>query len=1210
MTAATVAERSEEGFTTKLLRSIGLRSTPAENPLAEITVAPELAVYREKISIDHVERALRHSAVRRALFDAALETAKIREPIRRAELFSQVAVAQARTGDFPGAERTLARAANLQSAPGTPTSNIYAMIGLTDALATIAELKATDLDFNGADALYNEALTAAQRLDNPWREDAVERVITTVFSNKLRHGDVDGALDAAVHIRNPRMRAQAYFEGAKQELAGGNFGLALRFAAAAAEAEGEMEASRRARAVAGIFVFAARRDAELGNIDRALGVARRIDSASQRAELLAGLAAIQESHGDREGAAHSLFESMSALAALWPARFRAQQGGHRPGAHSPSDIARIAFVERSVRAALAEYHLFDDLVSDFEPIIAALRESSPPERIALAKAVGVLGGAEHLSLACDSFPSAERQRLDAFMLREQLHYNAPASLDAVRKLYARVAFNFEAAVSPVSGPLDPPRIKALCESLERIALKEARDALLVSARTLLAAEGEGPLSPALPRMLWSLANLRTHRANDLILSAVANEKMPPQVARLLVRRLIANDYLEESVGEWLRTRSSNRDGMTPAARHRADAADMGAVRELIRHGIMPSGEILRHLVGDRWTDRRHRPLDTLGERLAFIERSRGEFEQSSTAAEFLQLLTSGAEARQRALTYYLLNSGRTRFDLINNYTFAKFNTVLETAMNIPLHKKPIERFDAALEKAGVPASRREALIANLCEGHHPNSAPARREVTEILSIDRSDRMKLESANQQAAEVLGRSQLGVCLKSPLYRQFLLEESTRPALELLALFSRAATLTDRATIIAQIERHRPDFEPRAMEALEPHWKRLNAKLVFTTTLESIFRNDANPIKCEELIWHVEDRRLSLTQAKQELIVALRGESPQIKAITNEMHRKERALHDVSLGLEHKPDNARLQRQASEIREELAKLAVQRLEAEARYVSERYRGLSEDERQERIAEESKSLRALGDKNPAAIFTYLIMEFFDEALLTEQDISLVKEICTHLEYSFTTARTLVESGALENRQKQTVALRYLDKRLELMTLARFADSRICCFSSNNYEENKKWIASIIRDPLSFVYEIDETKPAAQGSEARRLEGDIRKNLGFIFGMFGRDEDGLPVLLLNGLYLSSGSDIETATLILQAIENQLARPLNIATVYVAGNIPPAVPGYEQGTLRAIRLRGLAMPGGDPVMRVYDDMGTVANTMCEFRGYIKRIARP
>jgi len=90
-----------------------------------------------------------------------------------------------------------------------------------------------------------------------------------------------------------------------------------------------------------------------------------------------------------------------------------------------------------------------------------------------------------------------------------------------------------------------------------------------------------------------------------------------------------------------------------------------------------------------------------------------------------------------------------------------------------------------------------------------------------------------------------------------------------------------------------------------------------------------------------------------------------------------------------------------------------------------------------------------------------------------------------------------------------------------------RFADSKICCFSSSNYEmqvqhgvANKYWVASINADPMFFVVSMEiPGEPTAEKIKKR----EVRENIGFIFGSFAVGEDGELAVMLNGLYYAPG---------------------------------------------------------------------------------------
>jgi hypothetical protein len=244
------------------------------------------------------------------------------------------------------------------------------------------------------------------------------------------------------------------------------------------------------------------------------------------------------------------------------------------------------------------------------------------------------------------------------------------------------------------------------------------------------------------------------------------------------------------------------------------------------------------------------------------------------------------------------------------------------------------------------------------------------------------------------------------------------------------------------------------------------------------------------------------------------------------------------------------------------------------------------------------SKEIIALTEKDPSAIFTYLLMQLIDEDKLTESDLNLIKEMESHLQGPFNVIKDKATyQKPSEEKKRQKIGLRYLDKAERLMNMVRFADSKICCFSSNNYEmvvqhetPNKYWVASINADPMSFVVSMEMPQPQAQEGQKQ-----VHENLGFIFGSFGIDDNKNLALMLNGIYYAPGvENEEQVRIILDGVEKIFkgsgAKTLAMATQYGGSfKMPEEFSGQE---IEMTRLRALDDNSGDPESKIYDDLNT------------------
>lgn len=192
---------------------------------------------------------------------------------------------------------------------------------------------------------------------------------------------------------------------------------------------------------------------------------------------------------------------------------------------------------------------------------------------------------------------------------------------------------------------------------------------------------------------------------------------------------------------------------------------------------------------------------------------------------------------------------------------------------------------------------------------------------------------------------------------------------------------------------------------------------------------------------------------------------------------------------------------------------------------------------------------------------------------------------------------------GRGSEEKERMVTLRYLDKSKNLVEFLRFADAAQCCFTSE-HDSAQDWIARIWKDPLSFVFLIEDNLPDVK----------TRHAIGFVFGSFGI-KDGKPAVLLNGVYLQ-GKTNEATLAVLHAIEEDFSRPLGAAHQLVAAthggathldaaelNATGGSAAYTNRPAQVTRLRALTFRGMIE-SKIYDDIGVGINQEAETGGHV------
>ncbi len=723
------------------------------------------------------------------------------------------------------------------------------------------------------------------------------------------------------------------------------------------------------------------------------------------------------------------------------------------------------------------------------------------------------------------------------------------------------------------------------------------------------------------------------RVNDIALQLVGDPRTPAPVARALFHKLVKRGYIPADAGAWWSKRNKKYELETvsvssaPAADKfsgkifkKKDTKPVETIKQKIKFtdnkewqadcaarlillqkiiadlGVLPSRDILEFLDDEkRWQDA---PLDR---RVAIIRESQAEFDKARSQRELVEML---AADERKAMIYYLLHGGDDRFNLINNYSFDKFKEMLKIIVDLRVHEQPIKMFEQALKKSGLVSEQVASIVNRLRAGHFPLDKSD--QDSQVASFEVSENAAVKNANAEIGQVLGRGQLGMVLLFPMYREYLEKEDSASARQFIEKMTTIATFADRLALLNEIENAHPDFQKRAKTDLEENWHALGEKMVLEVSLEQVFSGVAIPVRGEELIPRLDSKRLDLKKMKKDLLVALRGGNKKLEKIQQDLRKKIKVHSGLSIGLERQTDPAqhdKLQAKISALEEEIKSLEQQKAVAVDAKVSERFAHLSKAEKDEEIETIGKEIIALTEKSPSAIFTYLTLQVLGEDRLREQDVALIQEMESHLQGPFQTIQdylTYQPTGRERTEKKnQRVNMRWVDKQTRLMNMVRFADSKICCFSSCNYEmnvqhntPNKYWVASINADPMSFVIsmEIPQGVALAEDKQVKSTE-----NLGFIFGSFAVDEAGKLGVMLNGIYYAPGiEDSLQVAAIMGKVETML-NGLPIKTVALASQHGGAIKlpnGFTNEPVELTRLRALDSGNGRPETKVYDDMGT------------------
>lgn len=734
-------------------------------------------------------------------------------------------------------------------------------------------------------------------------------------------------------------------------------------------------------------------------------------------------------------------------------------------------------------------------------------------------------------------PEDEQKRTSAMMdhaLSTVLKEGLPTAKEEKTQVSAvrrRVAEHLEAALA--QKPSDPaPVVKALTETLYTLSDKDSKDVILNLARKAVDADTN---KKETARIFYTLINMDTHKGNSLAIELVGDRNVPDHVAWLFLKKLVKNGYLDNDLEKYLENRRQQSRGKKKLADEKRllETARL-VISEL---GINPDAQVLALILDRKWKDETGQAISDLRGIVEKIKEQKVGFEQMMDKDKLVEFL---AENKQAAAIYYVLFGGKTRFALVNSYNSEKFYTILKVLAELKEHPKPLQEFERALLAHGMNKHETNQVLENLRAGRFPLGGTYAKEIR----LDVSHSSRLESLERQSRGVFGSKQLGVVLKTEIYRQYLSRQGDAARLTTL---EQTNGLADLEKIIEEIENHYPD----TLDLLEndkkltDNWRKLGDKNVFSLSLRAVLNEAENPINLRELLANLEVQRKSLvSQYRQKSAGYLKK------------------LSDPSVRRQEK----------QKIQEQI----------------------------ERIEE----------KGSAKLLSYLMAETvgLEKGAEGEADLApitqkILAEWESHLEQIFGEYQAIdSQAKGAGQRKERKVTLRYLDKRQDLVTALRFADAAQCCFTSTQYRieghevGNAEWVARLHKDPLSFVFVLEDNE----------TEAEKRSAIGFVFGSFGL-QDKQPIILLNGVYLEGKTDI-AAQSVVNTIEQDFSRPLKMTKQFVAakhGGTSRYGPNYSNDSQTVRRLRAIASTHSrEPENQIYDDLSVGVNELGQTDGHV------
>ena len=598
-----------------------------------------------------------------------------------------------------------------------------------------------------------------------------------------------------------------------------------------------------------------------------------------------------------------------------------------------------------------------------------------------------------------------------------------------------------------------------------------------------------PDSPELPRIFKTLSEIESLKGNDIIIQMVGNPDFNYHLSLYFINKMIENNYLNLNKEYFIGTETKKE--------YYVKLCKL-LIREL---GINPDNEVIKYIDEKNIGDFNQKTIN-LDSVIQDLKTKKEEFTSIKTRDSLIKILS---EDEDKAVLYYILNGGKTRFALVNNYSFKKFFHISKIANTLEYHNDPLNEFLNSLKNRGMGEEQISIIREKLIKGEFPLGETFSKKVR----IDVSDSANLERINSDLANIFGSEQLGAILKYAYYKSYLKEKNT----ELYEELESVAGLGNLPILLRKIEEKYPEIKETCEKIYDKDWKKIGEKKLLELSIHAILDNDTNEVAVKKVFEGLETQRKALMSRFRQMYKS---------GSIDKMLRNEK------------------------------------------------------------------IRAVEEKGRAKLMRFVMEEIIRET--DDKSNMLFDEWESHLDAVFNDFEILQKNADFKIKtQEKTVNIRWLNKKDDLVECFRFADSAQCCFNSKNYTMEGQnvgaadWIARIWKDPLSFVFQIEDEKTT---------ENEKVNAIGFVFGSFGL-VNGELVVMLNGVYMQGKTDT-AAQSIVNLIEQEFSIPLNAKLQIVASRHNGTInygEEYSNKKIKIKRLRAIKSKNENkPESVIYDDL--------------------
>ncbi|MEM3455310.1 MAG: hypothetical protein QXT72_01980 [Candidatus Micrarchaeia archaeon] len=725
-------------------------------------------------------------------FQEALSTAKsIEDDYYRASVLTGIAKAQAQFGMF-------------QEAISTAKSIEYSDFR-AEALGEIAKAQAQF-------GMFQEALSTAKSIENGYFR---AYALSAIAKAQVQAGMLQEALSTAKSIENGYFRAYALSAIAIAQASSGMIKEASStFQEAISAAKSIIGSDDRAIALSEI----AKAQASSGMINEALSTAKSIENSDDRAVALREIAKAQASSGMTKEATATFQEAISTAKSI------------------EDDYNRAYALREIAKAQTSSAKLIQPV--QYDTFISML----PSADTTLIGAIGMQLPLSEMDKVLSSLKDpVKRKRAEMLMTeaRTSLYHIYNISEEEKELLFNKYREEFRSYLSKAEEHkhYELKLISRILFNLDVSTGEHTSFALLFDAAKKLPAG-----SDAINRILYTLAEMDSYKGKDLVMQMISKGSLDPRVEWLLLHKLSETKYLDPTLPQFYEKEIKGTSGKENTSKK---AEILETIRKLKSEvGINPDSSILDFLLNKKIKDREGKEAVTVDEKIALAKEYKSEFDRIKDKDA---LVSSLSKDRTKAIFYFILYGGRTRFSLVNNYDSSKFMKALEVASNLEIHNGPLDEFVSMMKDKNV----RERLLA----GTFPVTGE---KYSKEIRVDVSNSEELSSIEKFASEIFGKNQMGAILKVKHYMNRLREMGDN---DLADRISKAGGLADLPQLLSEAESRHPELVVEVEKKHSVLWSKMAEKKIFSMSLYAALTNDANKISIKELIKNIEIQRKAL-------------------------------------------------------------------------------------------------------------------------------------------------------------------------------------------------------------------------------------------------------------------------------------------------------------------------------------------------------------